>query len=212
MRTLLALDLASRSGFTLWTDGASLIAPEIECGSWSFEGQGADEKADLLAEHLRGFLRDCKARGRRVSRSAIERPMETVPMKEIVDRNGRKRKVLDGNPKTFVMQNRMYASARAILIAFGARPVSVPSATWRKAVLGRGRRPKGTEENWFKAEMRKHAGDLALRYGFAVPNHDAADSLGVAIWLAAQGGNLPAGALRRHGPNLFSEAAEYGDA
>ncbi|MEJ8571271.1 hypothetical protein [Microbaculum marinum] len=205
--SLLGLDLATRAGWTLFTHDGTQDPPEIECGSWSFDGRDADEKADKLSRHLTEFLRDCRRRGRSVKASAIERPMETVPTKTIIDKFGRKRSVLDGNPATLVMQNRMYAAARAILLAFNAHPVSVASATWRKTVLGVGRAPRGEDSRWFKREMQKRAASLALRYGFDVPNHDAADSLGVAIWLAAQTGRLPVGILTGRGPSLFSQAA-----
>lgn len=204
-RTFLSLDIASRTGFCVWTDKGPGAAPAIECGSWAFKGRDADEKADALSKHLTAFLRSCKAGGRPIRWSAVERPMETVPLKQVIDNHGRSRNVLDGSPATLVMQNRMYAAARAILTAFNARPVAVAAPTWRKLVLGTGRAPRGEGSRWFKREMQKRAADLAVRYGFEVPNHDAADSLGIAIWLAAQLGHLPVGVLTGRGPSLFAQ-------
>lgn len=81
---------------------------------------------------------------------------------------------------------------------------------WRKSFFGEGTRPPKTKlvergdrllpaggvrsltgeerRKWWKGETRLKAEMLAERWGFAIPNQDAADAVGIVFWLAAREG------------------------
>lgn len=92
---------------------------------------------------------------------------------------------------------------RAIILAnIGARrhsrglPSGIPyeevtSQTWRKSFFGKGTKPPATvapknRRPWWKAQAVAQAKLLGNAWKFAVPGPDAAEALGIAVWLAGE--------------------------
>lgn len=205
----LGLDIASRTGFCLFADQGAGASPRIRCGSWDCRSYEPDGQSDALSDNLTGLIRDLRRSGGRISRAAIEAPIRKIPTEKVRDARGQIIEAMRGNPNTMFVLNAMYGAARAILRQFRVPVDVVASASWRKVALGTGRKPVGADDNWFKREMKLRALVLGERLGFDVPDHDASDAVGIAIWLAAQSGHLPVGVLTGRGPSLFvREAAE----
>lgn len=204
--TTLGLDLAGRCGWAVITTFDDGRAPEFRCGSW--DCTKGNHQGEELSDRLTRLIRRQRELGRPISSAMIEAPIRRVPTKKVQIRPGKWAEVLDGHPNTAFILNSMEGSARAILRQFKIPCDEVASSTWRKIVLGIGRAPKDSPSNWFKKEMVFRAEMLGDRFDFEIPNHDAADALGVCIAAVAQRGHLPAGILVGRGstPSLFQQA------
>lgn len=205
-RTFFSLDVATRCGWALWTDRGS-ESPAVSCGSWPCIGRDFDEKCAVLSDHLTETLRGQRRRQAPVVKAAIEAPIRRLPTRKRMRDDGVEVDELASNPHTMLVLPAMIGAACAILRQFGVPWTIVAPSTWRKVALGTGRAPVGKGTAWFKSEMRMRAEILGAKLDFRVPNHDAADAVGIAIWLAAQSGRLPVGVLTGRGPSLFSQVA-----
>ncbi len=203
---LLALDIATKTGFAVLEDLGHGVAPRVRCGSWHCQGGDFDAKCEALSDHLTGLLRDLRGQGVKPTLAAVEEPIRRLPMV--------RRRVAGGmfasepveemvsNPNTMLVLPAMIGAACAILRQFKVRKVLVAPATWRKSFIGMSRAPRtierGKTSQWLKAEVRRKAELLGQKYDFHVPNNDASDAVGISFWLAANEGLFAAcDALRK---------------
>lgn len=194
---LLALDIATVTGFALHEHIGPGRAPRIRCGSWRCEGDDFDTKTESLSDHLYRLLIEERNAGRRIAYAAIEEPLRLIP------KGGRKPGGLfastpadqaQSNPHTLMVLHAMAGGASAILRRFHIPKRIVTPATWRKSFIGVTRAPPSVlrkdGSRWLKTQVRDAADLLGSKYGFNVPNNDASDALGISFWLAANVGHF----------------------
>lgn len=190
---LLALDVATTTGFCLYQTLGAGRAPRIRCGSFKCLGDDFDTKAESLSDHLYALLKAERSAGARIEYAAIEAPLRLIPKS-----HGRKHGGLfastpdDGagsNPNTLMQLHAMTGSACCMLRRFHIPKRIVAPSTWRKSFIGITRAPATVERKdgskWLKAQVREAADRLGNKYGFHVPNNDASDAIGIAFYLAA---------------------------
>ncbi len=188
---LLGLDLATTSGFAFYESLGVGRAPRIRCGSFKCEGDDFDTKAESLSDHLYDLLKAERQSGSRIEYAAIEAPLRVIPT------GGRKHGGMfasvpgeaASNPNTLMQLHAIAGAACAILRQFHIQKRIVMPATWRKSFIGITRAPANIPKNkgsdWLKNQSREAADLLGAKYGFHVPNKDAAEAVGIVMWLAA---------------------------
>lgn len=191
--TLLALDIATVTGWATYQLLGAAKPLRIRCGSWRCDGDDFDSKSEALSDHLYRFLKEERANGTRFEYAAIEEPLRLIP-------GGRGRKPgglfastpdtsAGSNPHTLMVLHAMAGSACAILRQFRIPKRIVTPSTWRKSFIGVTRAPatiaRKDGSKWLKAQVRDAANLLGAKHGFNVPNNDASDAIGIAFWLAA---------------------------
>jgi len=178
MTVICGMDIATRSGLCIM-DGGRLVHVE------SFRPAGKED-AEIFAG-FRAWLRPLLI-SHSVQHIAIEEPLRTNLMRREADGS----ETAMTNMRTYLRLYGLRAHAIEICAALNIPCEEVNQATWRKAFLGHGHGDK----------------DAAIRQckllRWPVPNKDAAESCGVAWWLA---GHLRTAQLVRPG-DLFEVRSE----
>lgn len=202
---LLGVDPATTLGWATYEHLGRGKAPRIQCGT--FRAQGDNEAAVFadFARKFRDLLDEVQPR-----RAAIEARMPSFAGGEWEDDPdalvpGRMQRKQIRNEANVKRQD----GIRAIMLAqFGARRASiglpsgipceeVSSRSWRASFFGKGTKPPASvkpekRRAWWKSEAKIKALMLGERWGFHVPNVDAAEAVGIVMWLAAREHHLQA--------------------
>lgn len=208
---LMAIDPATTLGWASYEDLGRDRYPRVQCGTFTAKGEPEARLFGDCAVQMRELLD--RVRPRRV---AIEMRLPSFARGSEEDDP---RALTHGRPVRKQIRNeanvKRQDGIRGIILAqLGMRrpsmglPNGIPyeevnSQTWRRSFFGEGHRPPPTiapekRRNWWKAEARLKAEMLGVRWGFSVPNADAAEAVGMVIWLAAREGTLAArDALKR---------------
>lgn len=173
--SFIAIELDRNAGYTVMTDVANDF--KIEVGAWNLDKWPYDHKR----------------RGAGVANDFERGQILGIRLTEII-----RRKKKDGAPITSAVINEPFdpdpicGGAMSILEAFGIPVDFVHPFTWHKSAMPRAKPPrqKSTKAFWIM-EMRMRAEMLGVKYDFRVPSTEAANSVGIAIWKAAQMGRLP---------------------
>lgn len=176
---LLGLDLGAVSGFALWTP------VHVRCGTFRAVGETEAERFASFARLLTGVIRD-----ETIEAAAIEAPLPPSMTETVVDKSGdffgakRARPITNMQVQTALYGYR--AIAMAVLATRGIPVREVAVQTWRSSFFGKGTTPpKGLTSPQRRAWWKKQAVTYVRALKINVPNADAAESVGVATWLAA---------------------------
>ena len=175
MKLILGLDVATTTGFALYTVGETLST--IQTGvinSKAMKGEKVEKKIVYLGYQLERLYDT-----HRPDFVAIEEPLRNVVS------YSKKQQTLVDEEEITVNPNTMQLLALASMAAFTADLrqipwVTIPSSTWRKYFLGFGRKTGWKREDWKRATIERCR---SLR--IQVKNNDAADAVGVAMAGAA---------------------------
>lgn len=173
MKLVLGLDVATTTGFALYTVGETLST--IQTGTIKAHGENAEQKAAYLsAELIRIFKQE------KPNFVAIEEPLRNiVPFRKKSESFVGEVEQITINPNTLQLSS-MTGATVAILTGFKIPWVTIPSSTWRKHFLGFGRKTGWKREDWKRATIERCR---SLR--IQVKNNDAADAVGIAMAGAA---------------------------
>lgn len=169
MSLILGMDIATITGFAFYVPGENLAT--IRTGTLKFAGNCAEEKAGDMATQLIRLIRADKP-----DFVAFEAPMRNIVSFK------RKRETLAGavedstiNPNALQLTG-LACAAAAIISAYRIPWISIPSATWRKHFLGRGR-----EKGWQRADWKRAAIERCRMLKINVKSNDAAEAVGIAM-------------------------------
>lgn len=223
---LLGLDPATKTGWASYEDLGRGKPPRVRCGSIVPKDYRADEITEAqvfarFAQGLREMIDEVKPR-----RVALEMRLPSIVAGAIEDDPGalipgtmRARPITDDRAMKRkdgirgIILAMLGMSRPSIGLPNGIPYHEVRSQEWRAALFGKGVAPPKTKlvagegvkklsnderRKWWKHETRMKVELLAERWGFRVPNQDAADAVGVVLWLATREGHFSAiEALRR---------------
>lgn len=186
MTRILGLDIATTTGFAIYTVNEPLST--IETGTIKANGNDAEQKASSLAKELITFIKQ-----KRPNFVAIEQPLRNlVSFKKKSQSLIGETEQLTFNPHTLQLSS-MTGSVIGILTGFKIPWITIPSATWRKHFLGRGR-----EKGWQRADWKRAAIERCRSLHIPVKNNDAAEAVGIAL----------SGSVSQEFKRLIMEAAE----
>lgn len=189
---ILGIDAATVTGWTLYEGMGRGITPRIQCGLWDCRGDSSIEKAAALGYYLGQLIREELP----IAYAAVELPLERMarhakPKKDLA---GEDVPETDGSSSHIIAQLNAIAGGAAGVLGAYAIPVRyVAAPTWRKSFTGQSRAPahipQKQRKKWMKRLVHDRALKLSVEYGgINIPksaDYDAAESLGIAIWLRA---------------------------
>lgn len=167
---------------------ATIIGKQITCGSHKVVGPTQIEKFSNYRAFIRDFIQKAQESPEKIEAVAIEEAIMTNATLTVIEKNpdskwfGAKRKM----PSTsFDTQSALLGIRGICMVEFfdAGIPVHlVRPDEWRLSVMGVCRAPKGsTDKKWLKNRWRERVEAM----GVIVPNSDASDAVGVAMWLMA---------------------------
>ena len=186
MTRILGLDIATTTGLALYTVNEPLST--IETRTIKVQGSNSEQKAaSLSVEFIRLF------KEQRPDFVAIEEPLRNlVPFRKKIQSLIGETEQLTINPNALQLSS-ITGAAVAIISGFKIPWITIPSATWRKHFLGRGR-----EKGWQRADWKRAAIERCRSLHIPVKNNDAAEAVGIAL----------SGSVSQEFKQLIMEAAE----
>ena len=186
MTLILGLDIATTTGFSVYSVHEPLST--IKTGTIKAVGNNAEQKAASLSAELIRLFKD-----QRPDFVAIEEPLRNlVPFRKKTQSLIGETDQLTINPNALQLSS-MTGAAVAIISGFKIPWITIPSATWRKHFLGRGR-----EKGWQRADWKRAAIERCRSLHIHVKNNDAAEAVGIAL----------SGSVSQEFKRLHMEAAE----
>ena len=169
MTLILGLDIATTTGFALYSLQESLST--IKTGTIVCKGNNAEQKAASLSVELIKLLKAHKP-----DFIAIEEPLRNlVPFRKKTQSLMGEEEHLTINPSALQLSS-MTGAAVAITSGLKIPWTTIPSQTWRKHFLGRGR-----EKGWKRSDWKRAAIERCRLLHIPVKNNDAAEAVGIAI-------------------------------
>jgi len=169
---LLGLDPALTTGYALWT-------PErIVAGSFTASGRTSGAKMASLSRELNAILQSHPD----ITMAALEAPLPPMLSRKVIRRD--MMGTYEAKEGITTMKNTLtsYGIRGCFLATLDSLHIPTFNVTvqrWRRGFFGKGVRGRDRDE--WKRMAAEYAGHLGVK----VPNHDAAEAVGVVSWLAA---------------------------
>ncbi|WP_278970718.1 hypothetical protein [Bartonella apis] len=179
MTLILGLDVATMTGFALYSVGERLST--IKTGTISIrpDKDEKDQKVEKKVVHL-GYQLERLYKAHQPDFVAIEEPLRNV-----VSYRKKNKSLFGAEEEITFNPDTIQLLALASMAAFTADRcnipwITIPSQTWRKHFLGFGRKT-----GWKRADWKRAAIERCRLLHIPVKNNDAAEAVGVAIAGAA---------------------------
>ena len=193
-KVILGLDVsARRTGWTLLDYLGPQTMPRVECGTWKCQGDDWTDSVAAISTQLAALIRARRSTSNRIiTNAAVEAPIRRPPQRRVQVDGGlfasRYETKQASDPQTILTLYSMHGAVRAILDLFEIETTYVAAETWRKYYIGVGRAPdhvpRGKGTDWLKKQAVEKSASVGEKLGFKVPNHDAAESVGVTMFEA----------------------------
>lgn len=202
---LLGLDPATTTGWASYESLGRDRDPRVRCGHFTAKGDNEAAVFADFARQMQALLNEVRPR-----RVAVEMRLPSFAGGGVEDdpralTHGRVRPRQIRNENNVKRQDGIRGVLLALL-GFRRPSLGLPNGIpyeevhlreWRESFFGKGHKPPATvarekRSQWWKAEARMKAELLGQKWGFSVPNNDAAEACGIVMWLAARENNLAA--------------------